>query len=102
VPDGQLSLFDEPSVAQKDATRDPITVGSGLPRGLPRGFYGKPFDVGFEIPVVPSEGALASYGNQVWRDVETLVIGWPETEEEADFYRRRIRRYLKTIGELQK
>jgi hypothetical protein len=90
-----------PTPEDADKTRDPVTVGSGLPSGLPRGFFGKPYALGFDIPMLPSEGPLAGYGNQVWRDVETLVIGWPETEEEADFFRRRIKRYLRTIEELK-
>jgi hypothetical protein len=94
-PEGQLGLFDE------HPERDPVGAGDGLPRGLPRGFYGKPFEVGFPIPVYPTlEGNAANLNLQVWRDVETLFIGWPESEEEADFYRKRIRRYLKTIEEM--
>jgi hypothetical protein len=92
--EGQLGLFDEP------AKTDSAGGGDGLARGLPRGFYGKPFEVGFVVPILSLTGDAEKLNAQVWRDVETLFIGWPESEEEANFYRRRIRRYLKTIEEM--
>lgn len=96
-PEGQLSLFDVPQ-----ETRDPVTAGSGLPEGLKRGFFGPAYEVGFEIPELPVTGPAVRHGWQVMRDVETLHIGWPGSEEEAEFFRNRIRKYLKTIQELEK
>jgi hypothetical protein len=96
IPTGQLSLFEEVTVDQKDQTRDPVHVGSGLPRGLHVGYFGKPYEVGFDIPALPTSGYGAWLSDQIYRDVETLRIGWPESEDEANFFRRRIKRYIQS------
>jgi hypothetical protein len=77
-----------------------MEYGARVPSKLiPTGFHGVSYDIGFDIPVLPTSGKGAWLSDQIYRDIDTLRTGWPLNEEEADFFRKRIKQYVKSALE---